>query len=150
LGTTEDRITLHQHWIGGSYGRRNFPDVVLDAVRLSKTVGKPVKVIWSREDDMRAGKFRPMTAHHIEAGLDSSGAIVAWHHRVIGDSVWAKLVGEKAFDAMGRQDKILMKGSVLEYYGIPHRRAEFVRQVSGTRVASWRGVGVGHNVFASE
>jgi isoquinoline 1-oxidoreductase beta subunit len=150
LGTTEDRITLHQHWIGGSYGRRNFPDVVLDAVRLSKTVGKPVKVIWSREDDIRAGKFRPMTAHHIEAGLDSSGAIVAWHHRVIGDSVWAKLVGEKAFDAMGRQDKILMKGSVLEHYGIPHRRAEFVRQVSGTRVASWRGVGVGHNVFASE
>lgn len=150
LGTSEDRITLHQHWIGGGFGRRNFPDVVLDAVRLSKTAGKPVKVIWSREDDMKAGKFRPMTAHHIEAGLDSSGAIIGWHHRVIGESVTAAMVGEKAFDAMGRQDQILMKGSVLEHYGIRHRRAEFVRQVSRTRVASLRGVGVGHNVFASE
>jgi isoquinoline 1-oxidoreductase subunit beta len=139
LGTTEDRITLHQHWIGGTYGRRNFPDVGLDAVRLSKIVGKTVKVIWSREDDVRAGKFRPMTAHHIEAGLDSSGAIIAWHHRVIGESVMA-----------GRQDEILMKGTVLEHYGIPHRRVEFVRQVSRARVASLRGVGVGPNVFASE
>jgi isoquinoline 1-oxidoreductase beta subunit len=150
LGTTEDRITLRQHWIGGGFGRRNFPDVVLDAVRLSKTVGKAVKVIWSREDDVKAGKFRPMTAQYIEAGLDASGAIIAWHHRVVGESVVVTMVGEKAFEAMGRQDLILMKGTVLEHYGIPHRRAEFVRQVSRTRVASLRGVGVGPNVFASE
>jgi isoquinoline 1-oxidoreductase beta subunit len=82
--------------------------------------------------------------------LDSSGAIIAWHHRVIGESVVVRMVGEKAFDAIGRQNLILMKGSVLEHYGIPHRRAEFVRQVSRTRVASLRGVGVGPNVFASE
>jgi isoquinoline 1-oxidoreductase beta subunit len=91
-----------------------------------------------------------MTAQYIEAGLDSSGAIIAWHHRVVGESVVVKMVGEKAFEAMGRQDLILMKGTVLEHYGIPHRRAEFVRQVSRTRVASLRGVGVGPNVFASE
>ena len=139
LGTTADRITLHQHWIGGTYGRRNSPDVVLDAMRLSTAAEKTVKVIWSREDDVKAGKFRPMTAQYIEAGLDSSGAIVAWHHRVVGEPVMA-----------GHGDEILMKGTVLEHYGIPHRRAEFVRQIGRARVTSLRGVGVSPNVFASE
>jgi len=150
LGTTEDRVTLHQHWLGGAYGRRGDPDVGLDAVRLAQAAGKPVKVIWSREDDMKAGKFRPMTAHHIEAGLDESGSIVAWHHRVIGESVVAYMGGAAALERIGGKDHILMKGSVLDHYGIPNRRAEFVRQIRGTRLSPWRGVGVGHNLLAIE
>ena len=59
-----------------------------DAVRLSKAVGKPVKVIWSREEDIAFGKFRPMTAHHIEAGFDAGGKLIAWHHRVVAESVF--------------------------------------------------------------
>jgi isoquinoline 1-oxidoreductase beta subunit len=150
LGTTQDRVTLHQHWLGGAYGRRGDPDVGLDAVRLAQAAGKPVKVIWSREDDMKTGKFRPMTAHHIEAGLDAEGKIVAWHHRVIGESVVAYMGGPAALERIGGKDHILMKGSVLDHYGIAHRRAEFVRQIRGTRLSPWRGVGVGHNLLAIE
>jgi isoquinoline 1-oxidoreductase beta subunit len=88
LQTERSNITFHQHVIGGGYGRRGGPqDVVLDAVRLAKAVGSPVKVMWSREDDMATGKFRPMTAHHIEAGFDTTGKLIAWHHRVVAESV---------------------------------------------------------------
>jgi isoquinoline 1-oxidoreductase subunit beta len=149
LETAPDRITLHQHWLGGAYGRRSPADVAVDAVRLAKIAGKPVKLIWSREDDLKGGKFRPMTAHYIEAGLDAQGRIVAWHHRVIGESVVAYM-SPPTFEKIGGKDHILMKGSVLEHYGIPHRRAEFVRQIYGTRLAPWRGVGVGHNLLAIE
>ena len=149
LGTAPDRITVHQHWLGGGFGRRSPADVGIDAVRLAAVAGKPVKLIWSREDDLKAGKFRPMTAHYIEAGLDADGRIVAWHHRVIGESVVAYM-NPANFERIGGKDHILMKGSVLEHYGFPHRRAEFVRQVCGTRLSPWRGVGVGHNLLAIE
>ncbi len=149
LETTPDRITVHQHWLGGGYGRRSPADVGIDAVRLAKAAGKPVKLIWSREDDIKAGKFRPMTAHYIEAGLDGEGRIVAWHHRVIAESVVAYMAPAN-FERIGGKDHILMKGSVLEHYGIPNRRAEFVRQIRGARLAPWRGVGVGHNLLAIE
>jgi len=149
LETTPDRITVHQHWLGGAYGRRSPADVGIDAVRLAKVAGKPVKLLGSREDDLKAGKFRPMTAHYIEAGLDGDGKIVAWHHRVIGESVVAYM-SAASFERIGGKDHILMKGSVLEHYGFPHRRAEFVRQICGTRLSPWRGVGVGHNLLAIE
>src|SRR3984893_14680904 len=73
LGIERTSITLHQHFLGGGYGRRNQQEVVVDAVRLAKAVGKPVKLIWTREDDVTGGKFRPMTAHHIEAGFHRRG-----------------------------------------------------------------------------
>ena len=81
-------ITYHPHFLGGGFGRRGGEqDVVLEAVRLAKAVGKPVKLIWSREDDLAFGKFRPMTAHHIEAGFDADGKLVAWHHRVAAELI---------------------------------------------------------------
>ena len=151
LGTTPDKVTLHQHWVGGAYGRRGHPDVGLDAVMVAKAVpGKPVKVIWSREDDMKAGKFRPATAQFIEAGFDAEGRIVSWHHRVAAESPVAFMFGEAGLQRIQGKDNIVMKGSVLEHYGIPNRRAEFVRQKGGARLSPWRGVGVGHNLLAIE
>ena len=72
LQTERTKLTLHQQFLGGGFGRRGHHEAVLDAVRLAKAVGKPVKLIWSREDDIAFGKFRPTTAHHIEAGLDET------------------------------------------------------------------------------
>jgi isoquinoline 1-oxidoreductase subunit beta len=95
LGTERTNITLHQHFLGGGYGRR---EVILDAVRLAKAVGKPVKLIWTREDDLTGGKFRPMTAHHVEAGFDAAGKLVAWHHRVVAESVAAYTSGAPGGD----------------------------------------------------
>lgn len=82
LQTERSKITLHQQFLGGGFGRRGNHETVYDAVRLAKAAGKPVKLIWTREDDLTFGKFRPMTAHHIEAGFDAGGKLVAWHHRM--------------------------------------------------------------------
>jgi isoquinoline 1-oxidoreductase beta subunit len=118
-------------------------------VRLAKAMGKPVKVIWSREDDIATGKFRPMTAHHIEAGFDAAGKLVAWHHRVVAESVAAyraTLTGA----AVPALDAIVMKGSPLPQYPIPNKLAEHVAEARGARLSSVRGVGVYYNAFAVE
>jgi isoquinoline 1-oxidoreductase beta subunit len=119
---------------------------VIDAVRIAQAVGKPVKLILSREDDIASGVFRPATAHHIEAGLDASGKVIAWHHRVIAESVAAFTSG----DPTPRQDRIVMKGSPIPQYPIAHKLAEHVIERKGARVSAWRGVGNGHNAFAAE
>ncbi len=150
LGTDRSKVTFHQHVLGGGYGRRGGPqDVVLEAVRLSKALGKPVKVIWSREDDILTGKFRPMTAHYIEAGFDAAGKLVAWHHRVAAESVQgyrASLAGTPP----PAQDAVIMKGSLLLQYPVPNRLSEHVVQAWGARLSSVRGVGSFSNAFAIE
>ncbi|MBO0751476.1 MAG: xanthine dehydrogenase family protein molybdopterin-binding subunit [Bradyrhizobiaceae bacterium] len=149
LATDRANITLHQHFLGGGYGRRSQVEVVLDAVRLSKAVGKPVKLIWTREDDVAGGKFRPMTAHHIEAGFDAAGRLIAWHHRVVAESVFAYTA-----IADGRppapNDRVVMKGSPLAQYPIPNKLAEHVVESRGARLAAFRGVGNAYNAFAAE
>jgi isoquinoline 1-oxidoreductase beta subunit len=146
LETDRTKITLHQQFIGGGFGRRSSNEAPFDAVRLSKAVGKPVKLIWTREDDIAFGKFRPMTAHHIEAGFDAAGKLVAWHHRVVAESVVAYMSG----DAKPRQDRIVMKGSPVPQYPVPNKLAEHVIENRGARLSPWRGVGNGHNSFAVE
>jgi isoquinoline 1-oxidoreductase subunit beta len=149
LDTDRANITLHQHFLGGGYGRRSQVEVAVDAVRLSKAVGKPVKLIWTREDDIAGGKFRPMTAHHIEAGFDAAGKLIAWHHRVVAESVFAYTAV-----ADGRppppNDRVVMKGSPLAQYPIPNKLAEHVIEARGTRLAAFRGVGNAYNAFAAE
>jgi isoquinoline 1-oxidoreductase beta subunit len=146
LETDRSKLTLHQQFLGGGYGRRGNHEAVFDAVRLAKAAGKPVKLIWTREDDVRGGKFRPMTAHHIEAGLDETGKLVAWHHRVVAESVVAYSTG----DSRPRQDRIVMKGSPIPQYPVADKLAEHVIENRGARLSPWRGVGNGHNAFAIE
>src|SRR2546430_8295770 len=149
LQTEPANVTLHQQWVGGGYGRRSAQEVVVDAVLLAKAVGKPVKLIWSREDDVMFGKFRPLTAQHIEAGLDADGRIIAWHHRVVAESVVAYMAAARG-GTPPRTDQIVMKGTPIPMYGIPNKLAEHVVEARGTRLAPWRGVGNGHNAFAIE
>ncbi len=146
LQTDRSKLTLHQHFLGGGYGRRGNHEVVYDVVRLAKAVGKPVKLIWTREDDIGGGKFRPMTAHHIEAGFDADGKLVAWHHRIVAELVVAYASG----DPKPRQDRIVMKGSPAVQYPVADKLAEHVIENRGARLSPWRGVGNGHNAFAIE
>jgi isoquinoline 1-oxidoreductase beta subunit len=148
LGTERTNITLHQHFLGGGYGRRSQHEVILDAVRLAKAVGKPVKLIWTREDDLTGGKFRPMTAHHVEAGFDAAGKLVAWNNRVVAESVAAYTSGAPDPTAP-RTDRVVMKGSPIPQYPIPNKLAEHVIEARGARLAAFRGVGNAHNAFAS-
>jgi isoquinoline 1-oxidoreductase beta subunit len=149
LGTDRVKLTLHQHFLGGGFGRRGQQEVVLDALRLSKAVSKPVKLVWSREDDIAFGKFRPMTAHHIEAGFDASGKLVAWHHRIVAESVGA-YTAMMAGTTPAPLDRVVMKGSPIPQYPIPNKLAEHVVMPGRARLSPWRGVGNGHNAFAAE
>lgn len=149
LGIDRTAITLHQHFLGGGYGRRSEMETVTDAVRLSQAVGRPVKLVWTREDDVAGGKFRPMTAHHIEAGFDAAGTLTAWHHRVVAPSV-------AAYRALSYgsppppADRVVMKGSPLAQYAIANKLAEHVVEERGARLAAFRGVGNAPNAFAVE
>jgi isoquinoline 1-oxidoreductase beta subunit len=149
LVTDRSKLTLHQHFLGGGFGRRGQHEVIMDALRLSKAVGKPVKLVWSREDDITFGKFRPMTAHHIEAGFDANGKLVAWHHRIVAESVVA-YTAAMAGTTPAPLDRIVMKGSPIPQYPIPNKLAEHVVMPGRARLSPWRGVGNGHNAFAAE
>jgi len=154
LQTDRSNITFHQHFLGGGFGRRGSEqDVVHDAVRLSKAVGKPVKVIWSREEDIAFGKFRPMTAQYIEAGFDAGGKLIAWHHRVVAESVFGYRQSSSVNTPPGTEgtvDGVVMFGASVPQYPIPNKLAEHVVQPSHARLSTLRGVGVGHNAFAIE
>ena len=120
LGIPEDRVKFNDMLLGGGFGRRGNRDVefIVDSVLMSKAAGRPVKVIWTREDDVHNGRFRPLYVNRIRAGLDASGRIVAWHHRVVCDEVLAFMDPVRYKSAKGR-DNIAMRGTELPTYAIP-------------------------------
>jgi len=149
LKTTPDKIRVHQHLLGGGYGRRIWPDAVAQAVVLANITKEPVKLILTREDDLTAARPRPMTYHAIKAGLDGSGNLVAWHHRLVSENVDA-VAAPPRFKATGGKDVIGWRGLEQPFYGVPNMLAEAVREQRGVRVHAWRGIGSGYNKFVSE
>jgi len=149
LKTTPDKIKFHQYFLGGGYGRRSPPDMMFDVLTLAKEMRRPVKLIWTREQDVKAAKMRPMTGHYLQAALDASGAIVGWRHRVVGESVVAYRGGEKALEGNKGLDNIVMEGATHEYE-IPNRSVQYVREKRGVGLAAWRGIGAGYNKFVIE
>lgn len=149
LKTTPDKIRVHQHMLGGGYGRRIAPDVVAQAVVLSNVTKQTVKLILTREDDLAAARPRPMTHHILKAGLDARGNLVGWHHRLVAENVDA-LAAPPRFKASGGKDLIGWRGLELPHYGIPNVLADAVREIRGMRVQPWRGIGAGYNKFAVE
>jgi len=149
LKTTPDKIRVHQHLLGGGYGRRIWPDAVAQAVVLANITKEPVKLILTREDDLTAARPRPMTFHALKAGLDGSGNLVAWRHRLVAENVDA-VAAPPRFKATGGKDIIGWRGLEQPYYAVPNMLAEAVREERGVRVHAWRGIGAGYNKFASE
>ncbi|ODN71682.1 xanthine dehydrogenase family protein molybdopterin-binding subunit [Methylobrevis pamukkalensis] len=142
-------VDVHTLLLGGGFGRKAEMDFVEDAVRLAgESGGRPVKVIWSREDDVRHGKYRPLEAQSIRIGLDSAGRIVGWRHRVVADSIFARTLPEM-FAADGGKDDVITEGSDLRY-AVPAHLVEYLRQDDGQPVGFWRGVGAGYVKFAVE
>lgn len=151
LGTTADRIKVHQRFLGGGFGRRATVESSVDAALVSKAVGKPVKLVLSREDDLLAGTFRAMTAQRISAGLDASGRIVGWSHRVVGEPVGDFVYHPGYIKAAKDRDVIFMSGAELPYYNkVQNWRSEHIMEPERTRVAAWRGIGSGYTKFAIE
>jgi isoquinoline 1-oxidoreductase beta subunit len=151
LGLPADKIKFNGMLLGGGFGRRGNRDLefMVDSALLSKAVGKPVKVLWTREDDIKNGRFRPQYVNRIRAAVDGKGKIVAWHHRVVSDEALAYMDPVRFKASQGR-DNIAMRGTELPTYDIPHRLAEGLQQPTGIRTAPLRAIGVGQNSFANE
>ncbi len=151
LGTTPDRITLHPMQIGGGFGRRTLrrQRYVEDALLVSRAVGKPVKVIWTREDDLKDGAFRNAAAQRVRAGLDEDGRVVAWNHRVAAPKV-LEYMNPPRWEVSAGRDVIAMLGAESAYYDIPNFRAEHIYTERCSRVCAWRGVATSYTKFASE
>jgi isoquinoline 1-oxidoreductase subunit beta len=151
LGIPRDKVKLNYYLMGGGFGRRGHRDeeFIVDAVLLAKEAGKPVKVLWTREDDVRNGRFRPITAHHLRAGLDATGKLVAWHHRVAGDRV-TPYMDPVRFQQAGGKDNILMRGVELRSYDIPHQATDQLYRDTGVRTSPLRGIGFTANKFVTE
>jgi isoquinoline 1-oxidoreductase subunit beta len=151
LKIAPDRITYHDMLMGGGFGRRGHRDeeYVHDAVVLSNAVKKPVKVMWTREDDVHNGRFNPLSVHYLRAGFDAGGKLVAFHHRKACDEVTAFQDPVRYERAKGR-DGITFNGLDAPYYPVPHRLAEAVVRESGLRTSSLRGIAHLTNIFAIE
>jgi isoquinoline 1-oxidoreductase beta subunit len=148
-GTTPDKVSVHSTLLGGGFGRRFEPDYAVDAYLLAReAVGRPVKLIFSREDDVQCDRYRPLVAQRIEAGLDAAGKIVGWRHRVVGDSYFARALPALAVKLAGK-DGLVAGGGDLQY-PVPNQLVEYVRQDRGIAVGALRGVSQGYTKFAVE
>jgi isoquinoline 1-oxidoreductase beta subunit len=151
LGIPRDKVKLHDMLMGGGFGRRGNRDVdfILDAVLMSKEAGRPVKVMWTREDDVHNGRFRPISAHYLKAGFDQSGKLAAWHHRIAVDRV-GPYMDPVRYQMAGGKDFIAMLGADLRGYDVPHQLVEQLYRDTGVRTASLRGISFTANRFATE
>ena len=151
LGLDRSKVKLHDMLLGGGFGRRGPRDMdfLVDAVLLSKAVGKPVKSMWTREDDVHNGRFRPLSAHYLQAGFDASGKLIAWQHRLVGDRV-TPFADPVRYEKAGKKDFILMLGADAKGYDVAHQLVEQVYEDTGVRTAPLRGIGFTANKFATE
>jgi isoquinoline 1-oxidoreductase subunit beta len=164
-GLPLSQVQVHNTLLGGGFGRRGRTDVVSEAVRVSKATGKPIKLMWTREDDMQFGIFRPCAYHEIEGAVDASGKLVGVLHKVACQSVYANLSTEIAdgmFPGMrllvaaagGIFNKVVdptsVEGSADTEYEIPDFRVEYYPQHVDVPVGAWRSVGHSFNAFVME
>ena len=151
-GITPDKVTLHVLKTGGGFGRRATPDsdVIIEAVTVAKALGgrAPVKVQWTREDDMRGGRYRPLYVHALKAGLDAQGNLVAWRNHIVGQSILAGT----PFGALVQHgiDLTSVEGAANIPYAIPNLRVELTTTDVGVPVLWWRSVGSTHTAYAVE
>src|SRR5215471_17242422 len=151
LKIAPDKITYHDMLMGGGFGRRGHRDeeYVHDAVVLSNAVKKPVKMMWTLEDDVHNGRFNPLSVHYLRAGFDAAGKLIAYHHRKATDEVTA-FQDPVRFGRQNGRDIIAFVGIDAAYYEVPNRLAEAVPQDSGLRTSSLRGISHLTNIFAIE
>jgi CO/xanthine dehydrogenase Mo-binding subunit len=147
-GLPLEKVTVHNHLLGGGFGRRLEVDYVIRAVQIAKQAGGPVKVIWTREEDMRRGMYRPYFYFRFAAGLDAQGQPVAWKNRIVGSSIlarWAPPLFENGYD------RDAVECAAEPPYALSNIFVDYVQQEPpGIPTAFWRGVGPTRNVFAVE
>ena len=148
-----EKVKINQLFAGGSFGRRANPvsDFLREAAYIAKAIkgAAPVKLVWTREDDMRAGYYRPMYYHTIKAALDGSGNVIAWQQRIVGQSILAGTPFEKMMVKDGI-DATSVEGASSLPYAIPNLRVELHSPKIGVPVQWWRSVGSTHTAFSTD
>jgi len=149
-GFKPENVKINVTLLGGGFGRRAENDYAVDVGFLAKAVpGYPVKLIWTREDDIQFTKPRPLTVQRLEAGLDEQGNLVSFHHRIVGESIYRRFA-PPAFQASGGRDLPLCEGAYEPTYAYPNFALEQLLEERGVDVAVWRAVGGGYTKFAIE
>jgi isoquinoline 1-oxidoreductase beta subunit len=147
-GLPLDKVEVHNHLIGGGFGRRLEVDGVIRAVQIAQQVEGPVKVVWTREEDIQHDMYRPYWYDRLSAGLDDKGMPLAWRHRYAGSSIIARWLPQAFKNGL---DPDSTDGAIDLVYALPNMHVEYVRvEPPGIPTAFWRSVGPSHNVFVTE
>jgi len=151
LGIKPEQVRIHTTFAGGSFGRRANPksDYVVEGVHIAKRMGVPVKTLWTREDDIRGGYYRPCYHHSLEAGLDAAGQPVAWKHRIVGQSIVAGTSFETGMVKDG-VDHTSVEGAANLPYAIANLMVDLHSPRLPIPVLWWRSVGSSHTAFVTE
>jgi len=147
-GLPLEKVRVHNHYIGGGFGRRLEVDNVIQAVEFAKLAKGPLKIVWTREEDIQHDMYRPYYVDRMSARIDDKGMPVAWFHRVTGSSIMARFAPPMVKNGV---DPDAVEAAADIQYSIPAIRVEYVRhEPPGLATAFWRGVGPTHNVFVVE
>lgn len=153
MGIDPAKVKLHVMTPGGFFGRRAVPDadVIVEVVSTLKATGAkaPVKLVWTREDDMRGGRYRPMYLHTLQAGLDAQGNPIAWRHRIVGQSILKGTPFEGALVHKG-VDETSVEGASTLPYAIPNLQVDLITTDVAVPVLWWRSVGSTHTAYSTE
>ncbi len=142
------QVRVHNLFSGGGFGRRSYADYIPIAVAICKRVGRPVKMLWSREQDTRGGKFRPTFRHDLSIGITAAGDPSGWKHNIVGGSVVATW-DPKTF-ARNDSDSDAIEGAIPVLYKVGPMHMQYVRHDPPIPIGFWRSVGPGHNMFVVE
>ncbi len=146
-GVGPEQVHVHTTYLGGGFGRRFELDFIQEALEASKAVGAPVKVVWSREDDMQHDLYRPACVHRFSAGLDAQGQPVAWTHRIVAPSIMARVFPNMVKDGV---DAEAIEGGKEMPYAVPNVHVDYALTDTGIPVGFWRSVNNSFNAFAVE
>jgi isoquinoline 1-oxidoreductase subunit beta len=151
-GLPDEKVQIHTTFLGGGFGRRATPqsDFVVEAVHVAKAARVPVKVVWTREDDMQGGWYRPAFLHAIVGGVDASGNPVSWKSRLVGQSIMSGTMFEAMMIKGKEYDPASVEGVDDLPYEIPNLAVESHKAEIGVPVQWWRSVGHSHTAFATE
>jgi len=146
-GVAPEKVNVHTTYLGGGFGRRFEMDFIQEALETSKAVGAPVKVVWSREDDVQHDLYRPVSYHAFHAGLDGSGQPVAWTHRIVAPSIMARVFPQTIKNGL---DGEAVEGAVGMPYAIANVHVDYHMPDTGVPVGFWRSVNNTFNAFVVE
>ncbi|MFL6661112.1 MAG: molybdopterin cofactor-binding domain-containing protein, partial [Rhizobacter sp.] len=146
-GLPQEKVRVHNHYIGGGFGRRLEVDFIAQAAEFAKQAKVPLKVVWTREEDIQHDMYRPYYLDRLSAALDDKGTPTAWMHRITGSSIMARFAPAAVKDGL---DSDAIEGAKDLPYSIPAVRVEYVRHEPPLATAFWRGVGATHNIWVVE